>query len=94
MAQRFELYVDGIELVNGYHELIDHREQAERFEMDIQQREQMQRPARAVDRRLLSALAEGMPACAGAALGVDRLLMLKGEKKSVAEVLSFDWSHS
>lgn len=94
VGQRFELYVDGLELVNGYHELTDSVEQAERFKSDNQLRSQMQRTTRTVDARLLSALAQGMPACAGAALGLDRLLMLVGGREALADVLSFDWSHS
>ncbi len=91
IGQRFELYVDGVELVNGYHELLDAEEQRRRFERDNEQRKQLSRPPRALDEKFLAALDSGIPACAGAALGVDRLLMLACKSKSIAEAVSFDW---
>ncbi len=75
VAERFELYLGPLELANGYHELTDAREQGERFDRDLRLRRQRDdaRPPR--DERLLEALAGGFPACAGVALGVDRLMM-------------------
>lgn len=78
VAERFELVVDGLELANGYHEIIDAEEQARCF--DAENATRVQRGLRPVrpDHAWLAALASGMPACAGVALGVERLLMVLG----------------
>lgn len=91
VGARFELYVDGLELANGYHELTDPAEQLRRFERDNQLRRQRGAEARPVDERLLAALAAGLPDCAGVALGVDRLLMLASGESDIRRVLSFAW---
>jgi len=90
VAARFELFIDGVELANGYHELTDSHEQQRRFEADQQQRAQLDLPQRPIDMRLVEALSQGMPNCAGVALGVDRLLMLALKKQHIKEVLPFD----
>ncbi len=77
-AERFELYLDGIELANGYHELLDAPEQRERFTAANRARQAAGRPQLPADEALLSALARGVPPCAGVALGFDRLLMAAG----------------
>lgn len=74
-STRFELFWDGIELANGWEELADAREQARRFDADNDRRMALGLDVVAPDALLLAALAEGLPACAGVALGVDRLLM-------------------
>lgn len=89
-GRRFELYWQGMELANGYYELTDPQEQAERFETDRRQRRNLGRPEAAVDPRLLAAMEAGLPDCSGVALGVDRLLMLILGKTHIAEVLPFD----
>jgi lysyl-tRNA synthetase class 2 len=89
VALRFELVMQGIELANGYDELVDAAEQARRFIADQQARQQQQLPHIAADQNLLAALAEGMPACAGVALGVDRLLMLQTGASHIDAVLAF-----
>jgi lysyl-tRNA synthetase class 2 len=76
LADRFELYVDGVELANGFHELGDGIEQRRRFEADLATRAALGRPSRPVDRRLLGALDHGLPDCSGVALGFDRLVMI------------------
>ena len=76
VAARFEVYMKGIELANGYPELIDAKGQAARFESDLQERKRLGKAAVPVDTRLLGALNHGLPDCAGIALGVDRLIML------------------
>ena len=76
VAKRFELYINGIELANGYHELTDAAEQMRRFETDNQQRLQRGEPAREIDAGLIAAMNRGLPNCAGVALGIDRLLLL------------------
>lgn len=86
VAERFELYVSGIEIANGFHELADADEQLRRFERD-RARGSGERPP--VDHALIEALRAGLPPCAGVALGIDRLLMLELGVNSVAEVMAF-----
>ncbi len=88
-AQRFELYCEGIELANGFHELADAHEQRARFEQDIAERRRLGLPAAALDERLLGALAAGLPDCCGVALGFDRLVMLATGAGRIDEVLPF-----
>ena len=75
VAERFELYFKGIELANGFHELADADEQQRRFEIDNAGRRQAGQANVPVDVHLVAALHEGLPDCAGVALGFDRLLM-------------------
>ncbi len=89
LAERFELYVNGIELANGFHELGDPDEQRRRFKLDNQARAAQGLPAVTIDERLLAALAAGLPDCAGVALGFDRLLMIAAGKSSLQEVIAF-----
>ncbi len=88
-AQRFELYCDGIELANGFHELTCAPEQRRRFEQDIEERRRLGLAAAAVDERLLAALAAGMPDCCGVALGFDRTLMLAAGAERIDDILPF-----
>lgn len=94
IAQRFELYIDGVELANGFNELTDAQQQLQRFELNNQQRQQLGKSPLEIDQYLIDALKQGLPACAGVALGIDRLLMLQLNTKNIADVLSFDWSRS
>ena len=94
VGQRFELYVDGMELANGYCELTDAPEQRQRFERDNVLRRQRGQVERALDEQLLAALASGLPDCSGVALGIDRLLMLKTGSSDIKDVLAFDWERS
>lgn len=89
VAERFELYVEGVELANGYHELTDAEEQHQRFEADLAERQQRGLPQVPKDERLLAALQQGMPNCAGVALGLDRLLMLMVGTDSIRDVIAF-----
>ena len=89
VAERFELYIDGIEVANGYHELQDPAELLRRMRRDIETRRKTGRPAPDVDQRLLAAHEAGLPACAGVAVGLDRLVMLAGRHSSLREVLAF-----
>ncbi|MEZ5568289.1 MAG: EF-P lysine aminoacylase EpmA [Halioglobus sp.] len=91
VGQRFELYVDGLELANGYHELGDAAEQRRRFERDNLRRAERGQSLRPLDENLLAALAHGLPDCSGVALGVDRLLMVALGAADLREVLAFDW---
>lgn len=94
VAERFELYVDRVELANGYFELTDPVEQRARFEADNRRLIARGEEPRALDERLLAAMDSGLPSCAGVALGLDRLLMLKLGSERLEEVLSFDWSRA
>ncbi len=89
VALRFELVIKGMEIANGYDELADAAEQQKRFSADQSLRKQRGLPDYAADQRLLAALQHGLPACAGVALGVDRLLMLQTGARSIADVLTF-----
>ncbi|MCW8109372.1 elongation factor P--(R)-beta-lysine ligase [Alteromonas ponticola] len=88
-ADRFEVYFKGVELANGFNELSDAREQRLRFNNDIEQRAALQLPPVEHDERFLQALEHGLPQCAGVALGVDRLLMLKTQSDHINQVISF-----
>jgi lysyl-tRNA synthetase class 2 len=88
-AQRFELYLGGIELANGFHELAAADEQRARFAADLQERERRGLPRHALDERLLAALAAGLPECSGVALGFDRVLMLAAGAAQIRDVLPF-----
>lgn len=94
VAERFELYLGRIELANGYQELTAAAEQKQRFEADNTQRQQRGDPTCAVDEYLLSALAHGLPECAGVALGVDRLLMAICDAGRLDEVMAFPVSRA
>lgn len=89
VAERFELYVDGIELANGFHELGDAAEQRRRFERDLAQRRARALPAPPLDERLLAALASGLPDCAGVAVGFDRVVMCAAGARGIDQVIAF-----
>ena len=89
VALRFELYGDGLELANGFEELADADEQAARFAADNARRVALGRGAQPVDHRLLAALAQGLPACSGVAVGFDRVAMLALGAGAIDEVLAF-----
>lgn len=91
VAERFELYLGTLELANGYHELLDAVEQRARFERDLAVRGSRGAESPRIDEGLLSALEHGMPACAGVAMGVDRLLMAMLGTQKIADVLAFDF---
>ena len=94
VGQRFELYVDGVELANGYCELGDEAQQRRRFVRDNQRRRAAGQVERPIDEYLLAALAHGLPACSGVALGVDRLLLLATGCADIRQVLAFDWART
>ncbi|MDA7742402.1 EF-P lysine aminoacylase EpmA [Francisellaceae bacterium] len=75
VARRFEVYLNGIELANGYYELNDVRIQEERFQKDLAVRRNEGKQQVSIDTKLLSAIEKGMPECAGVALGIDRLFL-------------------
>ena len=88
-ALRFELYCEGIELANGFHELASAGEQRARFEQDNAERRRTGLPVHAPDEFLLAALEAGLPECSGVALGFDRTVMLATGARTIDEVLAF-----
>ena len=91
VAARFECYVNGKELANGYWEQIDADALAAQLHAENTRRQQRGLPERPIDERLLAAHRHGLPECAGVALGVDRLLALKLGADNLVETISFGW---
>ncbi len=89
VAERFELYMEGIELANGFHELTCGSEQRTRFESDLEQRRGRGVEDVPMDENLLAALDAGIPDCSGVALGLDRLLMRLTGADHIRDVLAF-----
>src|SRR5690606_19463021 len=89
VAERFELFIRGMEIANGYHELADAAEQRRRFEADNARRRERGQVAMPIDERLLAARSHGLPDCSGVALGIDRLLMALTGSEHIADVLAF-----
>jgi len=89
VAKRAELYIAGREIANGYHELTDAVEYAARFEEDNRRRESLHRPVVPKDDALLDALTSGLPESYGVALGVDRLLQVMTQSKTLSECMTF-----
>jgi len=89
VAERFELYLGGMELANGFQELTDPGEQRRRFEADLQERSAKGLDWPPLDEAFLAALEAGMPATAGVALGLDRLLMVATGSTHIDQVLAF-----
>ena len=89
IAERFELYINGIELANGYQELTDAAELERRLESWTAQRQAFGKEAIAPDQRLIEAQQYGLPVCSGVALGVDRLAMCLFEADTISDVIAF-----
>ena len=94
VSSRFELFINGTELANGYHELLDGEEQQKRFESEQDKRSERGFDRYPYDQRMVNSLKHGMPDCAGVALGIDRLLMLVLGADTIAEVIAFDFSRA
>lgn len=88
VAERFEAYAQGLELCNGFAELTDPVEQRRRFESDHAERIALGKTVLPIDERFLTALEDGLPACSGNALGVDRLVMIALGRTSIDEVVA------
>ncbi len=88
-AQRFELYLAGMELANAFSELVDADEQERRCQQDLVERKRLGKTEYDYDREFIAALRQGMPETGGIALGVDRLVMLMADAGSMEEVLFF-----
>jgi len=93
VASRFEVYFRGIELANGFHELADANEQRTRFEKNRQQRLLQHLVPMEIDEFFLDALQQGLPDCAGVALGIDRLIMLALNANHIKEIISFSFEN-
>jgi lysyl-tRNA synthetase class 2 len=92
LAERFEIVVGGVELCNGFCELIDPIEQRQRFESDLLTRARLGLELPLIDEKFLAALAEGIPPCSGNALGLDRLVALALGTDNIADVMAFSAS--
>jgi lysyl-tRNA synthetase class 2 len=88
-AERFELYVAGVELCNGFGELTDAAEQRARFLRDQAERKEKGKPVYPIDERFVAALERGLPPSAGNAIGFDRLVALACGTTSIRDVLAF-----
>ena len=94
VAERFELYISGIELANGYHELLDAEELRRRSAAANVLRRGDGKPPLPEENRLLAAMAAGLPACVGVALGFDRLVMLAAAATSLRDVIAFPFDRA
>lgn len=94
VAERFELYLGTQELANGYHELTDATEQRTRFENDNLRRSSRGQQPVPIDERLIAAMETGLPACAGVALGMERLLMCLAGDEDIRSVLAFGFAEA
>jgi lysyl-tRNA synthetase class 2 len=90
-ALRFELFVDGVELANGYVELASPTEQRQRFMQDVAERRRRGLAEHELDERLIAALDSGLPPCAGVAMGFDRVAMLALGAARIEDVMAFAW---
>lgn len=89
VAERVELYIQGMEIANAYQELVDAAEQAQRFKQDLEYRSHLNLDTPPVAHELVAALQNGFPECAGVALGIDRLLMVLLQESQIDLVQSF-----
>lgn len=93
-ALRFEVFVSGLELANGFEELLDPHEQRQRFVSDNQLRQARGQATMPIDEAFLGALERGMPACSGVALGIDRWLMCLQDEQNISALLTWPWHDS
>jgi elongation factor P--(R)-beta-lysine ligase len=93
-CERFELFIDGIELANGYHELLDAAVLRDRNRQANCQRAKAGKQTLPEENLLLDAMESGLPACTGCALGFDRLVMIAVAAKSLDQVICFPWDRA
>jgi lysyl-tRNA synthetase class 2 len=91
LAKRFEVYGQGMEIGNGYLELLDTSEYDRRFDSENVKRRSQGKPELPKDSRLLADLRRGLPPCAGVAMGLDRMVILGAGRRDIGAVLSFPW---
>jgi elongation factor P--(R)-beta-lysine ligase len=89
VAERFELFINGMEIANGFNELCDAKEQKQRFLTELDSRKEKGLSEVPIDTNFLDALESGLPKCAGVAVGIDRLLMVLSEKNDINEIITF-----
>jgi lysyl-tRNA synthetase class 2 len=89
VAERFECYYRGVELVNGFHELTDENTQVKRFQKDNEKRICKGLVEKTIDERFIASLIHGLPQCSGVALGIDRLVMLALNMEHIDQVVTF-----
>src|SRR4029434_507294 len=89
VAERFELFINGMEVANGFSELNDPKEEYDRFIDQMSERERGDEEARILDEDYIRALSYGMPPAAGIGIGIDRLVMLLTNKHSIRDVILF-----
>lgn len=94
VAERFEVYHQGVELANGYHELSNAAEQRQRFIDANAIRTSLGMRQLPLDEHFLQALEQGMPDCCGVAVGFDRLMMLRHHTQEISDILPFGWAES
>lgn len=94
VGERFEVFVEGVELANGFHELTDAAEQRRRFEDELARRRTAGKAEVPLDERFLAALEAGLPDCAGVALGFDRLVLLAAGEDELAAVMAFPFERA
>jgi lysyl-tRNA synthetase class 2 len=94
IVDRVEVFINGIELGNGYYELTNAQEQSARFDREITCRQERKLPTVVKDKHLIAALEEGLPECSGMAIGLDRLLMLLTSNEKIDDVLNFPLSRA
>lgn len=94
VAERFELYIDGLELANGYHELLDAEELRRRNRENNERRVASGKPLLPVKSRLLAAMESGLPGCAGVAMGFDRVVMLAAKAATISDVIAFPFDRA
>lgn len=94
VAERFELYMNGSEIANGFHELTNATEQQHRFEKNQSVRRENNQTVPAIDHYFIDALAFGFPNCAGVAIGIDRLLMQYAKTNNIQDVIGFPFDRA
>src|SRR3990167_570607 len=94
VAERFELYINGSEIANGFHELTDSNEQYKRFEKNKMARKENNQFVPDIDDYFIDALQAGLPNCSGVAVGIDRLLMQCAKANHIQDVVSFPFARA
>ena len=93
VAKRFEVFINGMELANGYWELSDKTEQLKRFEKNQKTRELLSKKPVDIDKKFMASLEQGLPDCSGVAMGIDRLLMCLLNKNHIDDVNAFGFQY-